>query len=177
MNPLARGRRCCLPPPVAAPQLPHRDTLEAVARAFGASVVERNVPYPGWAPNPRSHVLQVGRQGGGLISAPINGIDIPTSPAPLGDERSVSRGAWQGAARRRSARRTGVRTPWREIPRDGHGETMQFASFTVLSIMHAQVSFGPTIKAAHSPDERVLVTTVPPFFQVTLGVLQRLADG
>lgn len=38
------------------------------------------------------------------------------------------------------------------------------------------VSFGPTITGAHSPDERVDVSTVAPFFQLCLTVLGRLAD-
>ncbi|GAX78297.1 hypothetical protein CEUSTIGMA_g5739.t1 [Chlamydomonas eustigma] len=39
------------------------------------------------------------------------------------------------------------------------------------------VSYGPTIKGAHSPEERVDVTTVPPFYEVTLSILQKLASG
>ncbi len=39
-----------------------------------------------------------------------------------------------------------------------------------------QVSYGPTIRGAHSPDERVLVPSVAPFFSLTLGILSRLAD-
>jgi len=39
------------------------------------------------------------------------------------------------------------------------------------------VSFGPTITGAHSPDERVQVSTVAPFYQLTLAVLSRLADA
>ena len=39
-----------------------------------------------------------------------------------------------------------------------------------------QVSFGPTIRGAHSPDERVLVSSVQPFFDLTLRVLGKLAD-
>ena len=39
------------------------------------------------------------------------------------------------------------------------------------------VSYGPTIKGAHSPQERVLIPTVEPFWQATLQILQRLADG
>jgi dipeptidase D len=38
------------------------------------------------------------------------------------------------------------------------------------------VSFGPTITGAHSPDERVQISTVAPFFAATLGLLARLAD-
>ncbi|PNH05068.1 Cytosol non-specific dipeptidase [Tetrabaena socialis] len=38
------------------------------------------------------------------------------------------------------------------------------------------VSFGPTIKGAHSPDERVQVSTVEPFWHLTVKVLERLAD-
>lgn len=39
-----------------------------------------------------------------------------------------------------------------------------------------QVSYGPTIKGAHSPDERCLVPTVTPFWDLTLKVLDKLAD-
>ncbi|GIL81736.1 hypothetical protein Vretimale_1325 [Volvox reticuliferus] len=38
------------------------------------------------------------------------------------------------------------------------------------------VSFGPTIKGAHSPDERVKISTVEPFWELTIKVLERLAD-
>eukprot|EP00798_Chlamydomonas_sp_ICE-L_P009955 gene9955-7831_t len=38
------------------------------------------------------------------------------------------------------------------------------------------VSFGPTIREAHSPDERVLISTVKPFWELTLGILVELAD-
>jgi di/tripeptidase len=38
------------------------------------------------------------------------------------------------------------------------------------------VSYGPTITGAHSPDERVLATTVPPFWEATLRLLGALAD-
>jgi dipeptidase D len=38
------------------------------------------------------------------------------------------------------------------------------------------VSFGPTIEAAHSPQERCLIPTVAPFWRSTLAALQRLAD-
>lgn len=38
------------------------------------------------------------------------------------------------------------------------------------------VSFGPTIKGAHSPDERVQISTVKPFFDSVLKVLEVLAD-
>ncbi|KAK9794340.1 hypothetical protein WJX73_005452 [Symbiochloris irregularis] len=39
------------------------------------------------------------------------------------------------------------------------------------------VSYGPTIKGAHSPQERVLISTVQPFWQATVQILQRLADA
>ncbi|GFR49868.1 hypothetical protein Agub_g11970, partial [Astrephomene gubernaculifera] len=38
------------------------------------------------------------------------------------------------------------------------------------------VSFGPTIKGAHSPEERVQLSTVRPFWELTLRILERLAD-
>lgn len=38
------------------------------------------------------------------------------------------------------------------------------------------VSFGPDIRGAHSPDERVDVSTIAPFWDVTLKILQRLAQ-
>mmetsp|Transcript_21767 Transcript_21767/g.49224 ORF Transcript_21767/g.49224 Transcript_21767/m.49224 type:complete len:546 (-) Transcript_21767:288-1925(-) len=37
------------------------------------------------------------------------------------------------------------------------------------------VSFGPTIKGAHSPDERLLLDTVPPFWDLVKGVLRDIA--
>jgi dipeptidase D len=37
------------------------------------------------------------------------------------------------------------------------------------------VSYGPTIRGAHSPDERVQVSTVAPFWEATLNILGRLA--
>ena len=33
------------------------------------------------------------------------------------------------------------------------------------------VSYGPTIKGAHSPDERVEIATVAPFWEATLKIL------
>ena len=38
------------------------------------------------------------------------------------------------------------------------------------------VSYGPTIKGAHSPDEAVLIKTVQPFWDLTLAILSELAD-
>ncbi|KAG2497779.1 hypothetical protein HYH03_004051 [Edaphochlamys debaryana] len=38
------------------------------------------------------------------------------------------------------------------------------------------VSIGPTIKGAHSPDERVQISTVAPFWELTCKILERLAD-
>ena len=39
-----------------------------------------------------------------------------------------------------------------------------------------QVSYGPTIKGAHSPDEAVQISTVQPFWDLTLSILGELAD-
>lgn len=38
------------------------------------------------------------------------------------------------------------------------------------------VSYGPTIHGAHSPDERVEISTVEPFWNATLRILSRLAE-
>lgn len=38
------------------------------------------------------------------------------------------------------------------------------------------VSFGPTIRGAHSPDEACEIATVAPFFKLVLAILGRLAD-
>lgn len=38
------------------------------------------------------------------------------------------------------------------------------------------VSYGPTIKGAHSPDERVQISTVKPFWEATLKIMEHLAD-
>ena len=42
--------------------------------------------------------------------------------------------------------------------------------------MRDAVSFGPTILGAHSPDERVDVWTVGPFFEAVERLMERLAD-
>lgn len=39
------------------------------------------------------------------------------------------------------------------------------------------VSFGPTITGAHSPEERVQISTVQPFWEATLRLLHTLADA
>lgn len=39
------------------------------------------------------------------------------------------------------------------------------------------VSFGPTIRGAHSPNERVQISTVEPFWKATLALLERLATA
>lgn len=39
------------------------------------------------------------------------------------------------------------------------------------------VSYGPTIRGAHSPDEKVEIATVKPFWEATLKILGRLADA
>lgn len=39
------------------------------------------------------------------------------------------------------------------------------------------VSYGPTIRGAHSPDEKVEIATVGPFWDATLKILGRLADA
>ncbi len=36
------------------------------------------------------------------------------------------------------------------------------------------ISFGPTIKGAHSPDERINIETVDKFWKLTLEVLKRI---
>lgn len=42
--------------------------------------------------------------------------------------------------------------------------------------MGVQVSYGPTIRGAHSPDEAVEVATVQPFWDLTLAIMAELAD-
>jgi dipeptidase D len=36
------------------------------------------------------------------------------------------------------------------------------------------ISYGPTIKGAHSPDERLLISTVRKFWDLTLEVLKNI---
>lgn len=40
---------------------------------------------------------------------------------------------------------------------------------------YAQVSFGPTIEGAHSPDEKVNIASVGNFWQLVLATLEGLA--
>lgn len=52
------------------------------------------------------------------------------------------------------------------------------AGFSPLACLVAcrQVSFGPTIDGAHSPDERVNIPSVGKFWQLVLATLEGLAD-
>ena len=38
------------------------------------------------------------------------------------------------------------------------------------------VSYGPTIKGAHSPDERINIETVRKFWEMTLEILKRIPE-
>ena len=49
------------------------------------------------------------------------------------------------------------------------------ACWTPMRVHASQVSYGPTILGAHSPDERLDVSTVAPFWQATLALMQSLA--
>ena len=39
------------------------------------------------------------------------------------------------------------------------------------------ISYGPTIKGAHSPDERLLIVTVKKFWDLTLEILKNIPAG
>lgn len=70
---------------------------------------------------------------------------------------------------------------WAGLPRLSRAHT-QHTTFQECGIINAKfpgmdsVSWGPTIRNAHSPDEKVEVASVLPHWELTLGVLSRLAD-
>lgn len=62
--------------------------------------------------------------------------------------------------------------------------SMQLASWVCIvlmqknlaSLLHTQVSFGPTIHGAHTPEERLCIPTVQPYWDATVGILEAIAQ-
>ena len=91
--------------------------------------------------------------------------------------------AHQGRGRERLCLREEGREKWGESQKEPHffssknqkSQNKKNKAIVGPSMRDA-VSFGPTILGAHSPDERVDVRTVAPFFEAVKRLMERLAD-
>ncbi len=118
-----------------------RSSVESSKRATAASVgavfslagarVTHSEGYPGWTPNPDSHLLAVTQKAYAQL--------FNTSPKILAIHAGLECGLF-------------------------------LEKFPNLDM----VSFGPTILGAHSPDERIEISTVDKFWQLLLSVLKEL---
>jgi len=112
-----------------------RDKIKSIAFLAGGSV-EQSKPYPGWAPNPSSAILNVSKR---LLSKKLGGREPVVNAVHAGLECGLL------------------------IEKLGGNVDV--------------ISFGPTITGAHSPDERVDVSTVAPFFELTEEILAEYASS
>ncbi|MEG1644838.1 MAG: aminoacyl-histidine dipeptidase [Alistipes sp.] len=104
--------------------------VESVFVLAGAQVVHSE-GYPGWAPNPKSHLLEV----------------TAASYRSLFKEEPKVRAIHAG---------------------------LECGLFLVKYPQLDMVSFGPTLRGVHSPDERLEIATVPKFWDLLLDVLKKL---
>eukprot|EP00887_Chlorella_sp_A99_P003745 scaffold7.g3745.t1 len=131
--------------------------------------MELDEAYPGWAPNPSSEIV-------GITAAAIAEVighqpvlkAIHAGEGAAADEKRRSRG--QGHGRRGGRVRAGASGAGRigcvRLECGVIGEKVPGTQ---------SVSYGPTITGAHSPDERIRISTVEPFFRATVKVLEALA--
>ena len=108
-----------------------RERIKIMAKAYGAAV-EQDEPYPGWAPDVNSPILETTTR----IYTEILGKDPHICAIHAGLECGVI------------------------------GEKVEGMDM---------VSFGPTIKGPHSPDERVEIESVDKFWDLLLKILKDLA--
>ena len=108
-----------------------RERIEIMANAYGANV-EQDEPYPGWAPNMNSPILETTTK----IYTEMLGKEPHICAIHAGLECGVI------------------------------GEKVEGMDM---------VSFGPTIKGPHSPDERVEIESVDKFWDLLLKILKKLA--
>lgn len=104
--------------------------IESLFRLAGAKVTHEG-EYPGWAPNPDSHVLKVSEKAY---------LDLFKTPAKV---KAIHAGLECG---------------------------IFLDAFPHLDM----ISFGPTIKGAHSPDERLDIATTQKFWDLLLEILKRI---
>lgn len=124
-----------------------RETLRAVATVMGRGRVEFTPAYPGWQPNPASKVLEMTKA---ALGAQLRAEGVHEPPHVL----AIHAGLECGLIGEKVALAAG-----------GGGAALDM------------VSFGPTIRGAHSPDEAVEIATVPKFYALTKEVLRQLAHA
>lgn len=109
------------------------DAANAVESAFvlGGATVRHSDGYPGWNPNPESHVLDV----------------LRTAYSDLFQEEAAVKSIHAG---------------------------LECGLFLEKYPHLEMVSFGPTIKGVHSPDERLLINTVDKFWKLLALTLERV---
>ena len=110
-----------------------RERIEIMAKSYNSSV-KQDEPYPGWAPNVNSPILEITKN---IYSGMLDG--EPTVCA-------IHAGLECGII----------------------GEKVSDMDM---------ISFGPTIKGPHSPDERVEIESVDKFWNLLIKILERLAEN
>jgi di/tripeptidase len=123
-----------------------RDKLVAIAKTMGKGAIELTPAYPGWRPNPKSKLLEITKA---KLSAQLKAEGINEPPHVLAIHAGLECGLI--------------------------GEKCSAAYGGGPSSEMDLISFGPTIRGAHSPDEAVEIATVPKFYQLTKAVLAELA--
>jgi len=109
-----------------------RERLEIIAKSYNAKT-EQDEPYPGWAPNVNSPILEITKQ----IYSKILDREPNICAIHAGLECGVI------------------------------GEKVNDMDM---------ISFGPTIKGPHSPDERVEIESVGKFWNLLIKILEKLAE-
>lgn len=129
-----------------------RNRLRAIATTMGRGNVEQPPAYPGWQPNTNSRILTLTKDILGEVLKEEAAKENAEAPDP--QVLAIHAGLECGVI----------------------GEKCDAIQGKGAKPMD-MVSFGPTIRGAHSPEERVDVTTVAPFFALTKRVLAALAEG
>lgn len=123
-----------------------RAKLRAIGCLMGKGSVAFSPAYPGWQPDPTSRVLRMTQE---ALSRQLRADGIAEPPQVLAIHAGLECGLI--------------------------GEKVAHASAQPQHAKLDMVSFGPTIRGAHSPDEAVEVSTVPKFYELTKAVLAQLA--
>lgn len=129
-----------------------RLSLRAVAETLGRGRIELSEPYPGWQPDMESKVLGVARDKLRRM------LEEAGAANPEPEVLAIHAGLECGLIGERILKPDAAEC-------NGAAEKMDM------------VSFGPTIRGAHSPDEQVEISTVAPFYALTKAVLAELANA
>ena len=109
-----------------------RERIEIMAKSYKSNV-EQDEPYPGWAPNINSPILEITKN---IYSKMLDG-----GPSVCAIHAGLECGII--------------------------GEKVNDMDM---------ISFGPTIKGPHSPDERVEIESVDKFWNLLIKILEKLAE-